>query len=349
VKPLVSIIIPTYKRAPFLKHALQALKQQTYKNFEVIVVIKPGGDDTDKVLKKYQCDLPLKVIIQHEGFVSRAYNLGLKEAKGEIIAFLDDDSVPYPNWLQKYIDTYSKHSGLGGVSGVALSADIMENGELKQVPEITHLYMRWHEYYYSRWSYNRPISGMSDWWIFFGKDGLVHQRPILEKNSQKAMSSLLLMGANMSVKREAIKGLEIDEDLVLGFSYEQLLAYKIWRRGYKLLHDPNIKVLHIVHKESLGRFFRTRLRAAHREAEYVLSFFILKSSEREISWIPYVLELASLVISRALSARDYGFLISASRIYGLLYGFVVGCSYLISKALGGRFSIRNSLNKFFKM
>lgn len=349
MEPLVSVIIPTFKRAPFLKYALDALKKQTYKNFEVIVVVKLGGDETEKVLKKYQRELPIKIIIQHEEFVSKAYNMGLREAKGEIIAIMDDDSVPYRDWLEKYVKAYSKYGRLGGVSGAALNAEITENGDLKQVPENIHLSPRWLEYYYSFWSYNRPLHGMSGWWIFFGKDGLVHQRPLpMKKNSEKAIPSLLLMGANMSVRREAIEGLKIDEDLILGFSYEQLLAYQIWRRGYKLVHDPNIKVLHIVHSESLGRFFQTPSRAAHRDAEYILSFFILKPNEPEVSWPHYILELFSLIISRALSARHYGLNLAISRIYGLLYGFIAGCTSRISSKLGGKFSIKNSLQKFVK-
>ena len=349
MKPLISVIIPTFNRAPFLSYALDALKKQTYRNFEVVVIVKPGGDETEKVLEKYRHDLRLRVVLQHEEFVSKAYNMGLREARGEIIAIMDDDSVPFEDWLEKHSKLYEKYEKLGGVSGAALNADITEDGKLRQIPETEYTHMRWREYYYSSWSYNRPLNGMSDWWIFFGKDGLVHQRPYPGKKSERtAVPSLLLMGANMSVKRKAIDGLEIEEDLILGFSYEQLLAYQIWRRGYELLHDPEIRVLHIVHDESLGRFFKSPSRSAHRDAEYILSFFLLRDAEPELSWPPYALELISLIISRALSAKTYGLTISMSRIYGLMYGFVVGCAFTISKIFKGKFSIRLALHKFVK-
>jgi glycosyltransferase involved in cell wall biosynthesis len=51
MNPSVSIIIPTFQRAPFLKHALEALNNQTYRNFEIVVIVKPGGDETLEVLK----------------------------------------------------------------------------------------------------------------------------------------------------------------------------------------------------------------------------------------------------------------------------------------------------------
>jgi glycosyltransferase involved in cell wall biosynthesis len=347
--PLVSVIIPTFKRAPFLKYALESLKKQSYKNFEIIVVFKPGGDQTEKLLEQYRFSLPIKIIKQHSGFVTKAYNLGLSKADGEIILFLDDDSIPEANWIQKYLDVYGKNGDLGGVSGAALCAKISKNGELTLVPDKGNLMIIWREYYFSRWSYNRPLNGMSNWWIFFGKDGLVHHRFVPHNQGfQTPIPSLLHMGANMSVKRCAIQGLKIDENLVLGFNYEQLLAYQIWRRGYKLLHDSSIKVLHIVHSESLGRFFATTSRAAHRESEYILSFFILKLDGNEVSWIPYLLELMALLISRASSAKKYGVAISTSRIYGLVYGFVVGCAFYISKKLGGNFSLETALNRFIK-
>lgn len=346
MNPFVSIIIPTFKRAPFLKYALEALKEQTYGNFEIVVIVKPGGDETLEVLKNYR-NLPIKIVMQKEGFVSEAYNLGLREAKGEIIAIMDDDSVPYSDWLEKYVNIYVEHEEVGGVSGAALNAEIGEDGRMKEVPEVFHLIERWHNYYYSSLSYNRPLSKMSDFMIFIGKDGLVHTRPEMKKLKQ-VIPSLLFMGANMSVRKEAIEGLKIDENLVLGFSYEQILAYQIWRRGYRLLYDPDVKVLHVVHGESLGRFFQTPSRAAHRDAEYVLSFFILKPNEREISWSVFVVELASLITSRALQARTYGFSIASARIYGLLYGLAVGCAYSISNTFRGSFSIKNALYRFLK-
>ena len=255
--------------------------------------------------------------------------------------------MPSSDWLEKYVKIYVEHKEVGGVSGPALNAEIDENGRMNEVPEVFHLIERWHNYYYGSLSYNRPLTEMSDFMIFIGKDGLVHTRPEMKKLKQ-VVPSLLFMGANMSVRKKSIEGLKIDENLVLGFSYEQILAYQIWSRGYKLLYDPNVKVLHVVHSESLGRFFHTPSRAAHRDAEYVLTFFILKPTKHEISWSVFVVELASLIISRALQARTYGFSIASARIYGLLYGFTVGCAYSISRTFRGKFSIKNALHKFLK-
>jgi len=324
---------------------LEGLKEQTYRNFELIIVFKPSSDETLRVLEKYSKDLSMKIVMQKQGFVTEAYNLGLEEANGQILAFLDDDAVPYPNWLEEHVKTYSKYSEVGGVSGTAKSVNITNDEKIVQIPEDSiYPYGRQQKYHDFPWA--RPISGMLGWLIFFGRDGLVHHHPKLEnKDFHKNFPSLLHMGANMSVKKEAVEGLRINESSILGFAFEQLFSYQIWRRGYKLFYNPNANVSHIVHSESMGRFFQSPKRAALRDAEFVLTFSILKSQEKELSWVAHILGVISLVISRAMKAKEYGIITSIYRVYGLLYGFVTGSAYMISKTLRRSFCIRASLSR----
>lgn len=345
MKPLVSVIIPTYKRAHTLKYVLEGLKGQTYRNFEVVVVFKPAGDATEEILKEYSEDLKIKTVMQKSGFVPDAYNLGLKKATGQIIAFLDDDAVPYPNWLEEHVKTYNTYSEVGGVSGTTKSAGITEDERIIQIPEDSiYPYGRKQRYYNFPWAH--PISGMSNYLIFFGRDGLVHHNPKLEnKDFHEILPSLLHMGANMSVKKEAIEGLSVNENFILGFAFEQLLSYQIWRQGYKLLYNPSANVLHIAHSESTGRFFQSPMRAALRDAEFVLTFSVLKPQEKEFSWGAYILGVIALIVSRLMRAKEYKLLTSVYRVYGLLYGFVTGCLYMVSKSLGRSFPIRILLRR----
>ena len=340
----VSIIIPTYKRGSTLKFVLKGLKEQTYRNFEIVLVFKPSGDQTEEIVKEYGKDLKIRVIVQKEGFVTDAYNLGLQKAGGQIVAFLDDDAVPCPDWLEQHLRIHDRHVEVGGVSGIAVSA-IKKNEKIIQIHDKLGSQSSFRRAYYALpWA--RPLSGMSGYLIFFGRDGLVHHSSQLEnKDVHSIVPSLLHMGANMSVKKEAIVGLRINDNLILGFTFEQLLSYHIWKRGYRLLYYPDAKVLHMLHRESAGRFFQSYNRATLRDAEFVLTFAFLKSQEPEISWLSYILSISALILRRMMRANEHGLLISLYRVRGLLHGFVIASAYLISEGMNRCFSIRASLSK----
>jgi len=111
--PLVTVIICTYNRADFLKKCLDSIFDQTYDKFEAIIVNGPSTDRTENLLRKY----PFKIIQQkNKGGLSAARNLGIKEAKGEIIAFIDDDAIADENWIKNHVKKY-KDKKVGGVGG----------------------------------------------------------------------------------------------------------------------------------------------------------------------------------------------------------------------------------------
>jgi len=110
--PRVSIILIEYKKNgqnQYLLECLEALKKQTYKNYEIIL-------ETDHPLKiKY----PKLKIIDYKGkYISPAKKRdhGVKIAKGEIVAFIDDDTQPKPNWLNSIVPHFKdkKITGVGG-------------------------------------------------------------------------------------------------------------------------------------------------------------------------------------------------------------------------------------------
>lgn len=95
---LVSVVINTLNRADALEDTLRALRLQTYRLFEVIVVVGPCSDHTDDVIASFYEDL--KVVRLGVPNLSMSRNLGIRAAAGDIIAFIDDDAVPDPNWLE---------------------------------------------------------------------------------------------------------------------------------------------------------------------------------------------------------------------------------------------------------
>lgn len=100
-KPLVSVIIPTYNSASFLPESISSVLKQTYKNVEVIVIDDGSTDKTSQLVKRY----PVRYIrINRTGGPATPRNVGIREAKGELIAFLDADDVWLPGKLKKQVD-----------------------------------------------------------------------------------------------------------------------------------------------------------------------------------------------------------------------------------------------------
>ncbi len=86
----VSVIIPTFNRAAFLKEAIDSVLSQSYRDFELIVVDDGSTDSTREILQDYQ---GLTYLYQENRGVSAARNKGIQAAQGEYIAFLDSDDL----------------------------------------------------------------------------------------------------------------------------------------------------------------------------------------------------------------------------------------------------------------
>ncbi|MCF1750306.1 glycosyltransferase family 2 protein [Mariniradius sediminis] len=100
--PLVSIIIPVYNKAAFIRETLDSALAQTYPNTEIILVDDGSSDGSLKILEKYAEDFPEKIrlIAQKNAGVSPATNKGIQMAKGEYIQFLDADDLLSPEKIE---------------------------------------------------------------------------------------------------------------------------------------------------------------------------------------------------------------------------------------------------------
>lgn len=97
--PKVSVIIPTYNRSRYVTQAIDSILTQTYKDYEIVVVDDGSTDNTREVLEPYMDKI--RYIYQENTGVSAARNLGIREAKGEWIAFLDSDDRWMPRKLER--------------------------------------------------------------------------------------------------------------------------------------------------------------------------------------------------------------------------------------------------------
>ena len=92
-----SVIIPVYNKSESIGEALDSILNQTFKDFEIIVVNDGSTDDFDSAISNYQT---VKVINQQNGGVSVARNTGINQATGDYVCFLDADDLWLPNHLQ---------------------------------------------------------------------------------------------------------------------------------------------------------------------------------------------------------------------------------------------------------
>lgn len=95
-----SVVVNTTDRASSLHTLLRALEHQSYPHFEVIVVVGPTHDNTLDVLKEYAGRV--RVLRCPTANLDQSRNIGLLAARGEIVAYIDDDAVPSDNWLEQF-------------------------------------------------------------------------------------------------------------------------------------------------------------------------------------------------------------------------------------------------------
>jgi glycosyltransferase involved in cell wall biosynthesis len=96
----VSVIIPTYNRAPSLSEAIDSVMAQDYHDFEVVVVDDGSTDNTTEILQVFP---KILVVRQDRKGVSAARNAGIAKASGRLIAFLDSDDLWLPGKLSTQV------------------------------------------------------------------------------------------------------------------------------------------------------------------------------------------------------------------------------------------------------
>ena len=110
----ISVVVCTYNRRERVEQTLVALRDLTYPRFEVIVVNGPSTDGTAEMLAQFADRA--RLIDCPQASVSRARNFGLQHAAGEIVAFIDDDAIPGPDWLAQMVKPFrdKRVSSVGG-------------------------------------------------------------------------------------------------------------------------------------------------------------------------------------------------------------------------------------------
>src|SRR5262249_11692183 len=100
----VSVIIPLYNQARFVKEAVDSVLSQTYGNIEVIVVDDGSTDNSKESLSIYIKQGKIRYVYQHNQDLAAARNTGLRMAQGQYVKFLDSDDFLYPEQIERQIE-----------------------------------------------------------------------------------------------------------------------------------------------------------------------------------------------------------------------------------------------------
>jgi glycosyltransferase involved in cell wall biosynthesis len=117
MNPLISIVIPTYNHAHFLRKSLRSVLDQSYQKWEAIVVDNHSDDNTEEVIREFQEPRFRMLKIQNHGVIAASRNMGIRDANGEWVAFLDSDDLWYPQKLETLVDVIKSDDYYDVLSG----------------------------------------------------------------------------------------------------------------------------------------------------------------------------------------------------------------------------------------
>jgi len=110
--PAVSIVIPTYNHSHYLKDCLQSVVDQTFTDWEALVVNNFSEDNTIEVVNSFNDPRIHLVNFKNYGIIAASRNVGIKLSRADLIAFLDSDDTWYPTKLNKCFEELTNHRDL---------------------------------------------------------------------------------------------------------------------------------------------------------------------------------------------------------------------------------------------
>ncbi|GAP62478.1 hypothetical protein ARMA_0901 [Ardenticatena maritima] len=220
-----SVVIPTYNRYTLLRQCLQALQEQTYPAYEIIVVDDASSDETPHTLPKEFPTVRYIRLPQRSG-PATARNVGIQTASGDIVAFTDDDCRVPPYWLETLAEAFTEHPDVVGVGGYQEAPDeILEKDIFAQAEQFMRA-QRWQGRHIAPQKGGFEVPG-------FGTNNAAYRREVL-----------LSVGG-------------FDETFTSAAAEDTDLKWRICEQGYQLLYLP-LKVDHY-HTETVGSAWRRHI------------------------------------------------------------------------------------------
>lgn len=232
-EPLISIIIPCYSddRLNDIEELVNSLEEQIYKNIETIFVVEHSVKLHDwlRGCANSKPSLNMKVIFnQGEPGASASRNLGIKKASGNIIAFIDDDVVLFPDWAQQMVNTYLQGDSVIGVAGSV--EPLWEDESMGWFPK--ELYWILGCTAWSGWNHGQEVRSGAGANMSFKREGL-----------EVVGGFLASLGPQREKQKARTEG--IAEDAELSIRIRE-------KTGKPIIYNPTVKAIHKVHKYKLS-------------------------------------------------------------------------------------------------
>jgi len=324
----VTILIPSIGRPKLIKITLEGLKNQSFKDFEAIIVLKACDNETIGLAEYFKQYFDLQILFQKHKGLMKAYEEGIENAQGEIILFLDDDVAVDSNCIREHILTYEQYN-VSGVSGDVIPAYLV-NEKLKIVNNMSEItiFRDWNQKQtvYSK-LLDSPLKGQENHLIYLSKAGYFRTKKFL--NAKNIVDSLLCMAANMSVQRNVLKDIKLPVFLKRGINFEQIVGWRLWRKGYKTVFNPKAKVYHIRHGESMSRSLDLK-NTCLAKIEDELIFYYLTLEGEKLSKMHRIITLMYNIMTR-ITNMNQGWKYQTATLKGILIGNLTGLKWLVSK------------------
>ena len=233
-RPFISVIIATINRTHYLEKCLKAILADSYDEYE-IVIVDQGEDNQTKELIDGQFSRVDRIRYLHTDTIglSHARNLGWENAKGEIIAFIDDDAIPVAGWLEAYAKVFLETDPTPGMVG----------GKIEPIWEVPKpkWYPKEREFLLATYDIGDKIKPFPELELPIGANFAVLRRIIEDFGGFDDR-----VGFNQSRKKSMIAG----EDTLIGLRAREA--------GYAIYYQPDAKVFHHISATKLSRRYFLR-------------------------------------------------------------------------------------------
>ena len=225
MEPLVSIITINYNESNVTLDMLESARNLTYSNYEIIVVDNASPNDNPDIIKEKYPEVVLIKSLENLGFAG-GNNLGVKQAKGAYLLFINNDTIVPPDFIQPLVETLQNDENIGMVS-----------------PKIK---FHWDPSLIQYAGY----TPMNHWTIRNNSIGY-HQKD--DGSYDKPGETQSIHGAAMMVPRTVVDKVGMMTEVYFLYYEEHDWAEMIKRGGYKIYYQPKS---YILHKESIstGKF-----------------------------------------------------------------------------------------------